>query len=424
MDLDFSPPSLTRSPVSPPNSDYTGSPSLGYPSPDLVDPLQKIVSMYAQSCAASAVPITVTMDSGHSLPPLESMTSAEWAGAPLAHASSSAGAPTNMLSAEYDPFAAANYEPTMHVPYSHDLYHSHRAHAAALPNHSSQLASHSSRSPDMSSRHSVAYHSASPMPHMKMESAVDYSSGAEMSQFPSPRSAPGMPVDAAGYGSNAGSSGYLSDAPSGTWNKSEFPHLEPDQLYGGAGSSGASLVPDRRQTLRVSRSQRRQPRKLTTKEEANFQCEVKGCGKLFSRSYNYKAHLETHDENREYPFPCNMPNCNKKFVRKTDLQRHNQSVHMKERSHKCDYCGRMFARKDTLRRHMEDGCSKRFDLGTLDLREVDEYDGGYNAAPRTLGSSSSGPLAAPVPHLPPMALPHGGGSSHLVAPMPPSYTKR
>ena len=94
----------------------------------------------------------------------------------------------------------------------------------------------------------------------------------------------------------------------------------------------------------------RQPRRLTTKEDANFQCHVKGCGKLFGRSYNFKAHMETHDAGREYPFPCPLKDCNKKFVRKTDLQRHHQSVHMKQRNHRCDYCSRFFARKDTLRR--------------------------------------------------------------------------
>ena len=94
----------------------------------------------------------------------------------------------------------------------------------------------------------------------------------------------------------------------------------------------------------------RQPRRLTTKEEANFQCHVKGCGKLFGRSYNFKAHMETHDASREYPFPCPLKDCNKKFVRKTDLQRHHQSVHMKQRNHRCDYCSLFFARKDTLRR--------------------------------------------------------------------------
>lgn len=95
---------------------------------------------------------------------------------------------------------------------------------------------------------------------------------------------------------------------------------------------------------------RRVPRKHTTKEEANFQCSVPGCGKFFSRSYNFKSHMETHDEQREYPFPCLVGDCAKKVVRKTDLQRHHQSVHKKERNHGCDYCGQKVARKDTLRR--------------------------------------------------------------------------
>jgi uncharacterized Zn-finger protein len=108
----------------------------------------------------------------------------------------------------------------------------------------------------------------------------------------------------------------------------------------------------RRGTSNIART--RQPRKLTTKEDANFQCHVKGCGKLFGRSYNFKAHMETHDASREYPFPCPLKDCNKKFVRKTDLQRHHQSVHMKQRNHRCDFCSRYFARKDTLRRYVED----------------------------------------------------------------------
>lgn len=92
-------------------------------------------------------------------------------------------------------------------------------------------------------------------------------------------------------------------------------------------------------------------RRLTSVAEANHQCEVKGCGKYFSRNYNYKSHMETHKEEREKPFVCKEPNCSKKFVRKTDLQRHHKSVHDKERSHECDFCSRMFARKDTLRRY-------------------------------------------------------------------------
>lgn len=66
---------------------------------------------------------------------------------------------------------------------------------------------------------------------------------------------------------------------------------------------------------------------------------------------------------------------------------------------------------------MEDGCSKRFDLGTLDLR-AEGYDS-YPTPTRTLGST--GHLAAPVAQLPPMTMSQAG-SSGLLAPMP--FTKR
>ncbi|KAI1381423.1 hypothetical protein F4677DRAFT_126036 [Hypoxylon crocopeplum] len=413
--MDLSPPSLTRSPASPPSTNCSESPVLDYPSPDFVDPIYKIASMYEQSCAT----MPPNMDSENSLPPLDMMTSAGWSGTTVMHPISTSGAP-NIVSADYDPFA--HYEPSMQTSYSHEMYPSHPAQAPILSSNTSpQLSSTTSRSPDSSSRHAFSYpHSVSPIPRIKMENAAgipDYTGGAELTQYPSPRSAQTMPLEHGSYGSTAGSSGYLSDAPSGSWAKSEYPSLESDQYYAGPSGPGASFSHDRRQ-LRVPRTQRRQPRKLTTKEEANYQCEVKGCGKLFSRSYNFKAHMETHDEKREYPFPCTVPDCNKKFVRKTDLQRHNQSVHMKEKNHRCDYCGRMFARKDTLRRHMEDGCSKRFDLGTLDLR-AEGYDA-YPAVTRTLGSTP-GHLVAPQAQLPPMTMSQASSSS-LLAPMP--FTKR
>ncbi|KAH9898606.1 hypothetical protein F4778DRAFT_187539 [Xylariomycetidae sp. FL2044] len=413
--MDLSPPSLTRSPVSSPNTNCSESPSLDYPSPDLVDPLYKIASMYEQSCAA----VSSNMDSGNSLPPLDAMTSADWNGTTLLHAASSAGTPS-ILTADYDPYTSG-YEPSMNTPYPHDIYSSHPAQAHALVNTPPPLPSTSSRSPDPSSRHSFAYHhSASPIPRIKMETAgSEYSSGSEISQYPSPRSTHALPVEPGSYGSNAGTSCYLPDLSSSAWPKSEFSSLEPDPYYAGANHAGSGLAQDRRQHLRGPRAPpRRQPRKLTTKEEANYECKVKGCGKLFSRSYNFKAHMETHDEKREYPFPCMVPECNKKFVRKTDLQRHNQSVHMKERNHKCDYCGRMFARKDTLRRHMEDGCSKRFDIGTLDLRSQG-YDSAYNGAPRSLGSSTSH-LGASSAQLPPMVMSQVGSHSLPAH----SFTKR
>ena len=69
-------------------------------------------------------------------------------------------------------------------------------------------------------------------------------------------------------------------------------------------------------------------RQRTTRDEATHECTI--CGKLFKRSYNWKSHQETHNPDRKYPHPCttmigNTP-CAKKFQRKTDLDRHVDSV--------------------------------------------------------------------------------------------------
>ena len=63
-------------------------------------------------------------------------------------------------------------------------------------------------------------------------------------------------------------------------------------------------------------------------EEATHECRI--CGKLFKRSYNWKSHLETHNPNRRYPYSCtavvHSQLCTKRFQRKTDLDRHNETV--------------------------------------------------------------------------------------------------
>ncbi|KAF7192742.1 Cell wall transcription factor ACE2 [Pseudocercospora fuligena] len=92
---------------------------------------------------------------------------------------------------------------------------------------------------------------------------------------------------------------------------------------------------------------------------ANSTCECDKCGKLFQRSYNLKAHMETHDPEREQPHACPYTDCKRRFVRRTDLIRHEQSVHLKTRNFHCPMCFSAFARKDTLRRHVDDGCPRR-----------------------------------------------------------------
>lgn len=125
-------------------------------------------------------------------------------------------------------------------------------------------------------------------------------------------------------------------------------------------SSGSSAFPPQSQSTRSSSRERTQG-SAQTNLEATYDCPVDGCNKTFNRSYNYRTHMETHSANRIYPFDCPIENCDKRFRRKTDLQRHHLSVHEKQRDHQCEFCGRFFSRKDTLRRHKDDGCSRRFE---------------------------------------------------------------
>ena len=71
-------------------------------------------------------------------------------------------------------------------------------------------------------------------------------------------------------------------------------------------------------------SEDRQKRGFTKPENAS--CHCKQCGKLFQRSYNLKAHMETHAPGRIKPHTCQYAGCGRDFVRRTDLARHQQSV--------------------------------------------------------------------------------------------------
>lgn len=334
------------------------------------------------------------LDPDSAVPPLENMGQSGWAHNGMLHAPSTGTTMPNIVSSEYDGFVTYDNGslPGTHPYGGHqDVYGSHGHHQHHQPQHQHHqhnqhnqhqhqhqhlepaLSTHSSPRPSSTSpamppgRGSVAFPPGAPLsqqltPRVKMEGAQpEYVHGTD---YPSPRSMHVPYSSEVGSYSAAPSSGYLSDTQSSAWSKDYNHSAEPDSFYSvasGHQQAALGMVGGDRRAAAHMRAQRPRARKrLTTKEEANFQCEVKGCGKLFSRSYNFKAHMETHDSNREYPFPCGE--CSKKFVRKTDLQRHHQSVHMKERNHKCDFCGRLFARKDTLRRHMEDGCSRRFDI--------------------------------------------------------------
>ncbi|KAL8413863.1 hypothetical protein RB594_005196 [Gaeumannomyces avenae] len=367
--MDSTPP-LTRSPASPPNS-YSSS--AGYPSPDLV------AQHYRLSAIEPACSMAPPLDPDSAVPPLENMGQSAWAHNSMLPSPSTGATMPSIVSSEYNGFVTYDngsvpgahaygghqevYGSHGHHHHQHQHHHHHHQHLEpAMSSHSSPRPS--STSPGMPpARGAMTFQPVVPLsqpltPRIKMEAAQpDYVHGAD---YPSPRSIHVPYSSEVGSYSAAPSSGYLSDTQSSAWSKDYSHSAEPDSFYSVASGQALGIMGGDRRAAHMRAQRPRVRKRLTTKEEANFQCEVKGCEKLFSRSYNFKAHMETHDSNREYPFPCGE--CSKKFVRKTDLQRHHQSVHMKERNHKCDFCGRLFARKDTLRRHMEDGCSRRFDI--------------------------------------------------------------
>lgn len=133
----------------------------------------------------------------------------------------------------------------------------------------------------------------------------------------------------------------LSGFPHNTTNLNSPTEGLYNNRYPECSKANSSTYSTGQQAIPVSRLQRfdnqpmipsvnriKKKRQRTTPEEATHNCRV--CGKLFKRSYNWKSHMETHNPERKYPHPCtatsgNLP-CTKKFQRKTDLDRHHDSV--------------------------------------------------------------------------------------------------
>lgn len=373
IDMYLTPPSSTTSPVSPQRRLLESTSSTAntchfsvdhaadYSSPSYLSITTDLLPSYGPS-SPGYLPQVMPGSQAY-IPSHDPMDHAAWTTSDGLVASSapvpSCSVGTDTLHADFDPFTS--YDSCLPSPFhSHDSYLSaHRnsaVHQGSLP----PAAVGSTRAAPIGGR-PYGYVQEAPGSRMKVDSPASYSHVFDSHHYSVPGSSSAAYHADGGFAPTLPSD--LGDGATTAWPKQEY---DASQIYTNPPPPATDASQDRR--LVKAGKTRRPQRRHTTKEEANFQCEVKGCGKFFSRSYNYKSHLETHDEKREYPFPCTVEACNKKFVRKTDLQRHHQSVHMKERNHKCDYCGRLFARKDTLRRHMEDGCSKRFDIGTLNIQ--------------------------------------------------------
>ncbi|KAJ3002117.1 hypothetical protein HKX48_002522, partial [Thoreauomyces humboldtii] len=81
-----------------------------------------------------------------------------------------------------------------------------------------------------------------------------------------------------------------------------------------------------------------------------YACPIPSCPRTFTRHFNLRTHIETHNPDRDRPFPCSS--CNKRFLRAHDLERH-ETVHSKLKAHACPGCDRRFAREDAVRRHLK-----------------------------------------------------------------------
>jgi uncharacterized Zn-finger protein len=92
--------------------------------------------------------------------------------------------------------------------------------------------------------------------------------------------------------------------------------------------------------------------------KVKYFCPVLGCNKEFTRKANRRAHMEIHKPNRPRPFVCMK--CPKAYLRSIDLVRHIETSHEKAQRHLCTECGRLFTRKEGLKKHSEKGSCSSF----------------------------------------------------------------
>ncbi|QIW97563.1 hypothetical protein AMS68_003081 [Peltaster fructicola] len=98
------------------------------------------------------------------------------------------------------------------------------------------------------------------------------------------------------------------------------------------------------------------------KRPKNLPCSYEGCDKVFDRPARLEIHVRSHTQER--PFVCGEPGCDKAFFRLEHLKAHTKAKHDDQRDHVCTYqlgfgedgkpliCDKSFHTATKLRRHI------------------------------------------------------------------------
>ena len=234
----------------------------------------------------------------------------------------SSSQPPDIFSAAFDPFsgfstASNTGMANVHSPEAPGLDYCQSPPSSNVQSHRGSVSSSYSEAESFSQHGSNLHYT----PRVKVEDTTEWYPAAGNEQvLQRAVTTQGLPT----YPTISPINGHTEDlyrSQSGEWPKADgAAYMNP--------SSDGRLAQFDVQPILPSVTRIKKKRQRTTPEEATHECRV--CGKLFKRSYNWKSHMETHNPERKYPHPCtqmigNTP-CTKKFQRKTDLDRHVDSV--------------------------------------------------------------------------------------------------
>lgn len=147
---------------------------------------------------------------------------------------------------------------------------------------------------------------------------------------------------------------HFTDARLESSSKPSFAALSPascgqSQQFESSRAARSESVESSTTHHQVAGNQKRaRGRRHSANGERRYTCSI--CNRPFDKKYNLKEHEKKHDPSRVSQFLCPEPGCGKRLGRKTDVNRHVQSVHEKAKNFACARCLKRFDRKDTLSR--------------------------------------------------------------------------